>query len=680
MDNLHSKFQPIEQSRWNQSNIDTLFYAGAQNYINRFFNTTPTAGSNEFYFNLLQQPVNMITGYQRQHRKSINYIPSEGADPQTTDQYTRLIMHMANANGINETFSKACELSAVSGMVLLQPYLDFTGEDPAQGDLKVKLWEYNSFLVDPYFREPDMSDANVVWCQQYISKKEAEERFPGKLNMISPMSGSPQRYGSFYFLPENYNMARNDLMVLSYVWYKWKRKKKRLYSRSRNQFFDFSEKQADLDAVLYNIPDLEVVEVDTPTWKLAVVLNDQLMFQGDNPLGFDTCPFIPVFWNYDPHINHYDLRVRSLVRTMRSSQYLMNRRIILNHDITEATINAGWKRKIGAVANEDNLKKSGQGWDVIVNEGYELSDVEKIIPSGVPESDLALAEQLRSLIFGTSGVDLENWSAQSDKQASSLTTLIKQAANLMVLQKYFDQWDYSLKLLGSRLLEIVLQNWNAPKCSLILGEEPSPHFYSSIFAKYQVVVEEGLNTATQKNMQAQQLLEINQVFGREVFPPSFIVKDMNLSGKAEAVQFLQQQEQVAAAQQEHSQMLAQSFEDAKLKELYAKAANLIASAQERHGRNESNIGLFQERISEVQKNEALSVKAKAEAIGKLVEVIAKYGEVEASLAEMGVSSLERRGEQKEDIDRFQAKKTAEGNKFIAQLLAGLGTNQQAQGQ
>ena len=79
----------------------------------------------------------------------------------------------------------------------------------------------------------------------------------------------------------------------------------------------------------------------------------------------------------------------------------MSRRIIINHDISEATVNAGWMRKIGAVANEDNLKKSGQGWDIIINDGYELSDVQKIIPSSVPESDMALADQLQALIFST---------------------------------------------------------------------------------------------------------------------------------------------------------------------------------------------------------------------------------------------------------------------------------------
>ena len=241
MDNLYSKFQPIEQARWNQSNIDTLFYAGSQTFINRYFNFTPSSAYQNFYFNLLQQPVNMVTGYERQHRKGFNYIPAEGADPQTTDQYTRLITHVANVEGIHEQFSRAAEQACITGLTLLQPYLDFNGDDPAQGQLKVKLWEYNSFLVDPYFRNYDMSDAQFVWCQEYISKKEAEFRFPDRLQNIAPMAGTPQRYGSFYFLPENYNMARNDLMVLSYVWYKWKKKKKRLYSRSRNQFFDYGK-------------------------------------------------------------------------------------------------------------------------------------------------------------------------------------------------------------------------------------------------------------------------------------------------------------------------------------------------------------------------------------------------------------------------------------------------------
>lgn len=680
LDNLYSKFQPIEQSRWNQSNIDTLFYAGSQTFVNRYFNFSPTTSYQQYYFNLIQQPVNMITGYQRQHRKSINYVPTEGADPQTTDQYTRLITHICNSGDIHEQFSKACELSAISGMVLLQPYLDYSTDDPAQGNPKLKIWEYNSFLVDPYFRNPDMSDAQFVWCQEYISKQEAERRFPDKKEAIVPMAGTPQRYGSFYFLPENYNMARNDLMVLSYVWYKWNRKKKRLYSAKRNQFFDFSGGDGQLDAILYGIPDLEEVTVEVPTWKLAVVLNDQLMFQGDNPLGFDDCPFVPVFWNYEPHINYYDLRVRSLVRTMRDPQFLFNYKVITNNDITAATINAGWKRKSGAVANEDNLKKSGQGWDVIINDGFEMTDVEKIIPSGVPESDMALAQQMADLIYNTSGINLENWSGQDDKQISALTAMIKQAANLLVFQKYFDQWDFSFKRLGDLLLKICLNNWNAEKVSLLIGEEPTPHFYSKIFAKYQVIVEEGLLTPTQKNYQAQQMMDINSTFGREVFPPSMIIKDMNIQGKAEMMQFLQQQEQQAQQLQAHQTDIQHAFEDAKLKDMYSKVVMNIATARERHGRSEANIGLFEERLSEITRNRALAEKDKMAALAQLVETIQKFGEVETFLRGNQLAVYEDEQVEREKAEKMDAKITAQSTRFLEEIMKGPSVQGQGQQQ
>jgi hypothetical protein len=128
-----------------------LFYAGSQTFINRYFNFTPSFSYQNFYFNLLQQPVNMVTGYERQHRKGFNYIPCEGGDSQTTDQYTRLITHVANAGAIHEQKSRAKEQACITGMVLAQPYLDFEN-DPAQGEIRLKVWEYNSFLVDPYFR------------------------------------------------------------------------------------------------------------------------------------------------------------------------------------------------------------------------------------------------------------------------------------------------------------------------------------------------------------------------------------------------------------------------------------------------------------------------------------------------------------------------------------------------
>ncbi len=688
--NLKSKFQPLEQARWNQANIDALFYAGNQSYINRSMSFQNGMSANEYYFNICHQPVNMVTGYQRQHRKSIMYQAVDNADPHTTDQYTKLIKNVCRKEGLDEIYSKSCELTAISGLTLMQPYLDFGGDDPAQGQLKIKNWEYNSFLVDPFFRNADMSDANFVWCQEYISRAVALERFQDKEVMIKGMSAGPQRYSDFYFLPEQYNMGNNDLMVLSYIWYKSKKKRKRLYSKTRNQFFDFSNKEGNLEQILYHIDDMQEVTVDSPCWKVAVVLNDQLMFQGVNPLwDGPECPFIPNFWNYDPHLQQYDLRSRSLIFPMRSPQFLMNYKIINNNDIAAATINAGWKRKVGAVANEDNLKKSGQGWDVIVNEGYEMTDVEKIIPSAVPESDLALAQQMNDLIFKTAGIDLENWSGQNDKQVSTLTLLTKQAANLMVFQKYFDQWDRALILVGERLLQLALQNWSPEKVSLMIGEEPSSHFYSKIFAKYHTVVEEGLLTATQKNLAAQNKMDINAAFGREVFPPSQIIKDMNIQDKAESMKFLQEQEMQAAQMQKHQSEVQHAVEHAQLQKIVSESTNNIASAKERYGRYESNLGLKDERSSEITKNRALATKAKMEAIEKLMDVIAKYGEIETALKQSEIQSFDYANKQIEDQENREANQDSQSNEFLNKISNGMmenpqgatmGQDQQQQGQ
>lgn len=647
LDNLYSRFMPLEQARWNQSNIDTLFYAGSQNFVNRFYGYTVSNQYQNFYFNLLQVPVQMVTGYQRQNRKAISYIPTEGADEETTDDYTKLITHVCNAEGIHETFSKACELAAVSGFVLLQPYLDYDGDDPAQGSMKLKIWEFNSFLCDPFFRDTaTMSDASWVWCQQYVTKKEALERFPDAADKIHYMSAAPQRYGTFYFLPEQYNMSRNDLMVLSYVWYKSKRKRKRLYSRSMNQFFDFSGDDQHLLTILENAPDFEEVTQEVVTWKLTAVLNDQVVYQGLNPLGTDDCPFIPVVWCLDNHISQYENRCRSLVRSMRDANYLMNRKINISNDIVESTVNSGWLRKQGAVANEDNLRKTGQGYDIIVNEGYELTDIVKIQPSAVPASDFQLADQLQNLIFQTSGVNLESWSADNSPNASTLTVLMKQAGNLMVLQKFFDQWDQSLKILGKKMLDIVLHNWNAAKVQLLIGKEPSPYFFSRIFAKYNVVVEMGLLTPTQRYQEYMQWMELNQQLGG-IIPPDKLAEKAPIQGKKELLEILRQQQQSQQAAQEQQSQLQAAQEEAKLRETYSKVANNMASAKERYGRFEADISLLEERISAISKNRSLATKAKTEALEKLLDVIQRYGEIETLLKSQQLDSFDYQYQQQE---------------------------------
>ena len=663
MDNIYGKFEPLEQARWNQSNIDTLFYAGEQRFINSYFNFYPQYNFQTFHFNFLQQPINMVTGYQRQHRKSLQYLPVEPSKQGEADDMTKLITFGLNHRNILEKMSTAYEQSAISGMVLVQPYLDYI-DDPINGTLDLKVWSYNSFMMDPYFREPDASDANFFWCQQYVSKRQAISYFPDKADLIRTMSGYGNRYGKFYFLPENYNLARHDFLVLSYIWYKSSRKKKLLYSKREGINYEYYDEDPFLNQLIDQTQAFEVIEVDVPTWKLSVVLNESVMYNGNNPLGFDECPLVPVFWNYDPHVAQYDLRVRSLTRAMRDSQFLLNRRVILNHDISESSINSGWMRKENAVANPEDLRYAGQGKDIIIKDGYEMTDIQKIIPNAVPPSDMELANQLSDFIFKTSGVNQELMGMANDSKAG-IEVMLRQGAGLVTLQKYFDQWDVSLKLVGRIYQKIIQRNWSNGKISRIIGKRPSPEFEAKLFTQFDVSVAEAINTPIQQYQQFSQMLQLREIIP---FSAKQMLKYAPLHGKEEFIQELEANEKQAAQMQQESAMFDVAIKEAQLQNLQAKAASELATARERHGRAESNIGLFEERLSEISQNRSQSLKAKVEALEKLLSLINTYGALEAGQNAQLLQSLNQQQIFQEDIEKADAKRSASSNDELINMM------------
>ena len=156
-----------------------------------------------------------------------------------------------------------------------------------------------------------------------------------------------------------------------------------------------------------------------------------------------------------------------------------------------------------------------------------------------------------------------------------------------------------------------------------------------------------------------------------------IIKDMNLSGKAQAVEFLQQQEQMLQAQQQESQNIQHTFEEAKLKEMYARTAAQIATAKERYGRFESNIGLLEERMAEVSKNRALSTKAKMEALNQLVDIVSKFGEIETSMKLAEIQSVDDQARITEEREQEVSRERAASDEFLSKLTNNLGGNRVA---
>lgn len=658
MNGIWEKYSNIEIARMNQGNIDSLFYAGEQGFINSYYNFAPQTNFQKFYFNLIQQPINMVTGYQRQHRKSILYLPIEGSKQEFADDLTKLVSFSSGYKKLLEKYSVGCEQATISGMILAQPWLDFQ-DDPVNGTLDLNIWPYNSFIIDPFFRDTaGMTDCNFAWCQQYISKREALNKFPSHKTMIESMSGYRGRESKFYFLPENYQLVRNDLLIVSYIWYKSSRKKKFLYNHEDGITYEYDDKDEFLEELVKSVEFFEIIELEVPTYKLVITINEEMVYQGLNPLGFDDFPLVPIFWNYDPHISQYDLRVRSLTRSMRDTQFLMNRRIILNHDISESSINTGYLRKENAVVNEEDLKYSGQGKDIIIRTGYEITDIQKIVPNAVPPSDMELANQLADFIFKTSGVNQELMGMATDSE-TGIQEILKQGAGLVTLQKYFDQFDIALSRCGYLFSKIV-RKWSPSKIAKILGKKPDISFFTKTFSKYDVAVAEGLNTAVQMQNEFNQIIQLNQLLGG-IIPARFILEKATIQGKNEIIAAVDEQAKMQSEMAKQESLLNQSVLEAQLQELQSKAVSNIAMAKERQGRAESNVGLFEERLSEISQNRALSLKHKVDALEKLTNIFASLGSEPLQKAEQTSRELQSETKLVEDVEKLEAEESVDEN-------------------
>jgi hypothetical protein len=242
--------------------------------------------------------------------------------------------------------------------------------------------------------------------------------------------------------------------------------------------------------------------------------------------------------------------------------------------------------------------------------------------------------------------------ASDEKGLAGITEMLRQGAGLVTLQKYFDQWDRALKLMGMIELRIIQLRWTPFKVSRIIKEQPTQEFYDKNFSQYDILPEESLNTTVQRQQQFAQLLQLREM-GIPV-PTAFLLKNSSLQGKDELIESIQREE-------EHQSELART--KAQLQGQHASTAEKLAMARERVGRTKSNIGLFEERLSELTQNRAKATKDKVSAIKEFLDTVRLYGEVQTMHGAQKVDEIEKSDESTEKIEKEAAKIETADTKF-----------------
>jgi hypothetical protein len=598
MEAFYAESITINQAFWVEADTDTRFEAGDQSVWNDLYGNVPIARRRQFNFNRIRRVVNMIEGHQRRNRKSTIVIPVDNGDELTADQFSKILMWVNKQEGVLETISDSFHGALVTGMNLLQVWVDYRS-DPVSGNIRVDNCSYNSFLIDPYFKKTDLSDCNGLWKRSYLTKRECISLLPDKKEEIVRLAGpyNEGRDGKFQFMPQNYNYGPRNLLSYDEFYYRDYRTQKMLVDSQTGETQEWRGKNDDaLKEFLRVYPQITVVDQEIPTVRMAIVIQGRVLYDGPNPMGIDRYPFIPVLGYYTPEMPYFPWRVQGVVRGLRDAQYLYNRRKVIELDILESQINSGFKYKENALVDPKDVFLSGQGRGLALKEEAQMSDVEQILPPQIPPSMIQLSEILGKEIQEISGVNEELLGSAVDDKAGILS-MLRQGAGLTTLQRLFDQLDQSQKLLGSLMVDIIQTNFTPGKVKRIIEQEPSPQFYNKTFGTYDAAIEEGLNTATQKQMQFAQLLQLREM-GIPI-PDDALINAATLQDKKQLIEAIDSQKQ-------QQQQIQQQQMQAALQEQAARTELAKSRAM-------ADQGLGIERISRVQENEALAIERKAEA-------------------------------------------------------------------
>lgn len=600
MEAFYAESITINQSFWGEADTDTRFYQGDQTLWNDLYGNLPANRRRQFSFNRIRRIINMISGHQRRNRKSTIVIPVENGDSVTADQFTKILLWISQQEGMLETISDSFEGSLITGMNLLQVWVDYRS-DPISGNIKIDNCNYNSFLIDPYFRKHDLSDCNAIWKRSFLTKREVVSLLPDRAEEVLGLVGTDTgtgRDGKFQFMPESYNYGLKNLLVYDEFWYRDFRTQKLLVDTQSGEQMEWkSNDNEKLKLFLQTYPSVTVLEQEIPTTRLAIVVQGKVFYDAANPLGIDKYPFVPVTAYYRPEMPYFPWRISSVVRDLRDSQYLYNRRKAIELDILESQINSGWKYKENALVNPKDVFLNGQGRGLALKEEAQMTDAEQIVAPPIPPTMIQLSEILGREIQEISGVNEELLGSASDDKAGILS-MLRQGAGLTTLQSLFDRLDFSQKLLGKLLIDIIQSNFMPGKIQKILeGQQPSDQFYNKAFGTYDAAVEEGINTTTQKQMQFAQLLHLREV-GVPI-PDSAIIDASTIQDKNKLMQSMQQQ-----MQQQQQLQMAQAQSQLQESQARTQLAQARAIADQ---------GLGMERASRVQENQALAIERKAAA-------------------------------------------------------------------
>lgn len=582
-----------------------------------------------FTYNKIRRLINLVQGYQRKNRLSTIVSPIEDSSNGTAELFTDVMQHVMQSSCGYETISEAFKGALTTGMSFISPWIDYRS-DPVSGDIKYHHDAWNAVILDPFLTKKDLSDCSFIARRKFLSRTEVISLLPEKADVIEGLPWGT-RDDKFTYMPYARQWGMQKLLNYNEYWRtKWETKDV-LVDMESGETMEWKGNRQRLKAIKSMFPQLEIVKKPVRSVELGIIVEGELLYYGKDPYGLDDYPFVPFFAIFEPSYDLYTWKIQSLVRIVRDPQTELNKRRSKMVDMIDNQLNTGYIAKTNSVSNPTSLYKTGQGQVIWLKPEAQMTDIQKIQAADIPAGLFQLEQEFEKDIMEIAGVNSELFGmAENDKvETAGVLSKMRQSAGLVNLQDLFDGLRESQKLLGQKTLRMIQTNYSAEKIKLITKKDPTPEFYSKVFSKYDVDVEEGILTDTQMQSDFAGKLAL-KTLGVNITDEE-IVESSQLHGKEKIQKRMAAQSQAAQqAQQQQMQLEMQKLQTT-TNAIDSKAESDRALAAERTNKIGLDAALNAERIqrSEEEKTAGMLnlVKALKELQGMDIEHLMRKVEI-----------------------------------------------------
>ena len=601
-------------SIWIQSAIDKRFKLGDSTLYSAAYGQNYNHHQ-KFFFNMIRRHGNMIAGFQRKNRKSTITMPSQQDADELTDDYNKAIRWCEDRDNFQEYFSESFENGADVGINWLWMYPDYT-YDPISGDLFTDSVSVNNVMWDQNFHKMDLTDCGGIWRRRWVSKEALKVLLPGYSKELKNMRPSGAKDGRFSLQAELQNLQLTNLYTYDEYLYRDTRLAKMIVDPYTNETMEWEEKEDDpeglLDQILAQQPWLKVIKKQVPTVKMCIAVGDKIVFNGLNHLGIDNYPCVPHLCYHEPDVLSYSGRIMGYIRNVRDCQFLYNMRKVIELQILQSQVNAGWIYPVDVVTDVKALRQNagGEGFLIPLKAGRQPNEIQRIEPSAIPSSLMELSRSLSEDITKITGVNEELLGMAQDDKAGILS-MLRQSAGLVTLQIIFDKSDMTQRLYGKIRLEAIRKNFSKRKIKSILGHDPHPKFFDSYSQKYDIVVEEGNYSTTQRQTELTQLLHFKEL--QMPIPDKAILRAAFITNKKQLIQEMEEQTQQQNQMQQQQAQAQQQID-------MAKAQKEMAQAETEQARKMDIMATAQEKFANVENIQAAAQQREYEADLNLVKL------------------------------------------------------------